>query len=222
MTVASINLNELITALSAPRVGTYIAASVNGAHESALELYGWNAQISAAFMLPLHLCEVSIRNAAHDAITAEHGVQWPWNQGFLRNLPDPSVGYNPRRDVITTRNGKASVGQVIPELKFMFWQKIFTKRHDNKLWNAHLLRLFPGHPAGVTTEKLREDIYNSLESIRLLRNRIAHHEPIFGRNLQADMQLIENLLKLRSSDVASWMAKMELVSELIRQKPATK
>lgn len=222
MTVASINLNELVTALSAPRVGTYIAASVNGTHEEALDLYGWNGQISAAFMLPLHICEVSVRNAAHDAIAAEHGPQWPWNQGFLRSLPDPGVGYSPRGDVIRARLGKTSAGQIIPELKFMFWQKIFTKRHDARLWNAHLFRLFPNHPTGVSVEKLREHIYNSLEAIRLLRNRIAHHEPIFRRNLQAEMSQIENILQLRSLDIADWMMSLENVSGLLGQKPVTK
>ena len=76
MTVASINLNELVTALSAPRVGTYIAASVNGTHEEALDLYGWNGQISAAFMLPLHICEALLMEWSPPLKPASHVPKW--------------------------------------------------------------------------------------------------------------------------------------------------
>jgi len=33
-------------------------------------LYAWNAQLSAAMMAPLHVCEVVVRNAVADALTA--------------------------------------------------------------------------------------------------------------------------------------------------------
>lgn len=53
------------------------AAFVRYVHAGALALYAWNAQVSAALMAPLHLCEVVVRNAAADAIAAVYGVNWP-------------------------------------------------------------------------------------------------------------------------------------------------
>lgn len=222
MTVPSTNLMAIIAVLSAQRLGTYTAACLGGSNEEAMELYGWNGEISAAFMLPLHICEVTVRNAVHEAFVAEHGENWPWNQGFLRSLPDPSVGYSPRADVINARKGKTSAGQVIPELKFMFWQKIFTRRHDTRLWNSHLLALFPNHQPGITIRELREDIYDSLEMIRLLRNRIAHHEPIFTRNLQDELLRIQHLLRCRNEDIADWLMHREAVSALFHSRPKLK
>lgn len=38
---------------------------------AALALYVWNAEVSGAFMAPLHICEVVIRNAVSDALAAD-------------------------------------------------------------------------------------------------------------------------------------------------------
>lgn len=79
-------LRDLPDIISAPRFATYLQAK--GGHVAdALELYAWNAEVSAAFMVPLHLAEVAIRNAAAEAIEAVHGANWPWVKGFIRGLP---------------------------------------------------------------------------------------------------------------------------------------
>ena len=62
-------ITDLPDVISAPRFATYLQAK-QGHVDQALELYAWNMEVSAAFMVPLHLCEVAIRNAAGDAIEA--------------------------------------------------------------------------------------------------------------------------------------------------------
>ena len=37
-------------------------------------------------------------------------------------------------------------------------------------------------------KKLRQEVRNKIKDIRLIRNRIAHHEPVFTRNLRKDLQ----------------------------------
>jgi len=62
-------------ALSAARLGTYEAATTAVPMlPGALALYAWNAQISAAMLAPLHLCEVVMRNAVSDALVAIYGA----------------------------------------------------------------------------------------------------------------------------------------------------
>jgi len=64
-------LSNIKRSLSDSRLSTYENVTFNGAPlntEQALKLYAWNAQISAAFFAPLHLCEVVIRNAVSEAI----------------------------------------------------------------------------------------------------------------------------------------------------------
>lgn len=45
--------------------------------QCALELYAWNALVSAALLMPLHICEVVLRNAVADALQSVYGTNWP-------------------------------------------------------------------------------------------------------------------------------------------------
>ena len=137
-------------ALSLPRIGTYECAVVatGDLASAAVALYDWNAQVSGAFMAPLHICEVVIRNAVSDALTAVYGPRWPWSPVFETSLPS-SGRYNPRIDLQSarfdplTRQDRLTTGKVIPELRFVFWQKMFTARYDLRIWDVHLRRVMP-------------------------------------------------------------------------------
>lgn len=212
-------------ALSAPRVGTYEAATTGvPALPAALALYAWNAQVSAAMLVPLHICEVVIRNAVSDALTAEHGPRWPWAQALERSLPDPPQGFNPKAELRRARNGTPArrhptTGQVVADLKFVFWQKMFTGRFDGRIWNPHLFVVLPNLDTSKSVQSLRKTIHDDLELLRELRNRIAHHEPIFQRNLQQDLAKIEELIAFRCTDTAAWMLANQEVQTLIATKP---
>ena len=208
--------------LSLLRIETYEKSVVviGDKGPAAVALYDWNAQISGAFMAPLHICEVVIRNAVSDTLTAVYSDRWPWSSVFETSLPATTRGYNPRADLINIRNRQSTTGKVIPELKFVFWQKMFTGRHDDRLWNAHLRHVLPNLHAAKTVAQLRQSIYSDLEDIRLLRNRIAHHEPIFRRNLKKDLDKIEALIQFRCTITADWMMKNQRVSQFLAGGPS--
>ena len=214
-------------ALSPNRIGTYEQAkglTLPGLVRplplsKALELYAWNAQISAAFMHPLHICEVVIRNGVANVLETVYGPRWPWSVGFLKSLPNPSSGYNMRHDLASACAGHATAGKVIPELKFAFWQRMFTSRHDTRLWTPFLAANFPHLPVGKTVQQQRLWLYSSLEHIRFLRNRIAHHEPIFARNLVDDFATVHDLIRARCQFTAHWMNQHQQVTPLLGQIP---
>lgn len=219
---------ELVkAALSANRLATYEQAkgiTIPGLQRplplcQALELYAWNAQIAAAFMHPLHICEVVVRNGVSDALEAVYGANWPWSPGFLRSLPNPRVGYSMHKDLIAATRGNPTTGKVIPELKFVFWQKMFTSRYDARLWGPHLSRVFPKLPAGQPATGSRTALFVALEKIRALRNRIAHHEPIYARNLTEDFATIHDLIVWRSPETARWMNQHQEVTALLGKYP---
>jgi len=196
------------------------AAGVKGDDDPAgLELYAWNAQVSAALLAPLHLCEVVVRNAVSDALEAVYGAAWPRSSVFEVSLPDPGIGYSPRKDLQNVRRYQTSTGKIIPELKFVFWQKMFTSRHDMRVWNTHLMRVLPNLDHSKHVSQLRHEIYDSLEEIRKLRNRIAHHEPIFKRNLTGDLQGIVDLIEFRCKVTATWMMSNQQASTIIARRP---
>ena len=68
-------------------------------------------------------------------------------------------------------------------------------------------------------QTLRKRVYDDLEQIRGLRNRIAHHEPIFMRDLAADLQEIEELVNFRSPIAAAWMMQNQQAADLIDNHP---
>ena len=220
-TMASISPQQAIkNALAAARVGTYEAATTSiQALNGALALYAWNAQVSAALMAPLHVCEVVVRNAVADALTAVYGPDWPWSPVFATSLPQPTQGYSARGDLMKIRAAQPTTGKVIPELKFVFWQTMFTSRFDVRIWHPHLRTVMPHLEAAKTVPQLRGLIYSELDQLRKLRNRIAHHEPIFRRNLADDFQKIQELIALRCPITSTWMVNNQQATALIGAKP---
>jgi hypothetical protein len=134
---------------------------------------------------------------------------------FETSLPAPLYGYNPRKDIQLNRRTQSTTGKVIPELKFVFWQKMFTQRYDVRLWDVHLRRVLPNLDPVKTIAHLRQEIYTDLEDVRLLRNRIAHHEPIFKRKLTDDLDQVTALIRFRCRLTADWMVQCQRVTEYL-------
>src|SRR5438128_2525706 len=179
-------LISLPAVLSQPRFDTYLRAS-SGNIMMGLRLYHWNAQISAAFLFPLHIFEICVRNAVANAAETAYNPQWPWAPAFQLSLPDPRPPlFSPRREITQAAARHATTGKVIADLKFAFWVSVFTARHHGRLWHFYLGREFPHFSSGMTSATARRRIYQVADQVRGLRNRIAHHEPIFARDLVGD------------------------------------
>ena len=58
-----------------------------------------------------------------------------------------------------------------------------------------------------------------MEALRTVRNRIAHHEPIFGRNLMGDFQKIHELIAFRCPTRMAWMLSHQQAQALITARP---
>ena len=108
---------------------------------------------------------------------------------------------------------------MIPELKFVFWQKMFTGRYDTRIWDQNLRRVMPNLDPAKPVATLRHAIYGDLERVRLLRNRIAHHEPIFARALADDYQTIVALVTYRCAVTAAWLDSNQTATAIIAAKP---
>lgn len=210
-------LHALPDIFSAPRFATYLAEK-NGNRVEALELYQWNLETSCAFFAPLQVCEVSIRNAISEAIGLTYGATWPYERSFEISLANPQQAYSPRRNLLQHRN-EPTTGKVIAELKFVFWERMFTRRHDGAIWNHHLRTVLPNMDAARTVQQLRGEAFDTLNSIRNLRNRIAHHEPIFRRDIQVEFDRIKKVIGWRNTVAADWLDKIETVTAKIAQKP---
>lgn len=199
-------------------MSTYLRCA-DGDTKRAVDLYGWNARISAALLVPLHLAEVTTRNAVDDVLSRVYGAHWPWDPGFERSLPRHRPhSYNPQRDLVSARRRQVIPGKVIADLRFVFWQQMFTARHDGRLWGPHIMTVFPASTCTRPSD-LRGRIWTDIESIRRLRNRIAHHEPIIARDIAADLRTLVTLVGLRSPEAAHFTGALEKVTSLLAQRP---
>lgn len=213
-------LRDLPVVISAPRFATYLRASANDVNR-ALELYHWNLEVSAAFIVPLQICEVAVRNGVVEAIEAVHGPNWPWSNGFIRSLPVPKSAhhYNPLTNLRSVAARQPTTGKVVADLNFAFWEKTLTVGQDTRLWIPHLHAVFPGISPTIPAPVARSAAFSALQHIRHFRNRIAHHEPIFARTLTDDYARIREVIGWRRPVAADWMDRVERITGLLAARP---
>jgi hypothetical protein len=213
-----VQLGKLAETISQPRLETYLSARSDD-RRSALALYRWNTEISGAFMVPLQFCEVAVRNAITGAIARVYGPDWHQSSGFLQSLPAPSKGYSPRHDLESASYRRRTAGHVVADLRFAFWGSMLTSRHDARLWRVHLRNQFPGLPSDLVDQQGRALIHDQLEKVREFRNRVAHHEPIFKRNLRDEYDRIWRLIAFRDDNTANWLHSFQIVTKLLDECP---
>lgn len=199
--------------LSPERLSTYKNA-MNSNLEKAIRLYQWNADISGAFLPVLQVLEVTIRNAIAEAIELVYGPNWASEQSFILSLPDNKEQRQPLQKA--ARKHPGSTGKVIAEMNFIFWQKMFTRRFAGNIWNTHFSHIFPNTSTATVSIST---LYNELDSIRRLRNRIAHHEPIFNRNLADDLDQILRIISYRNSSASDWVKNNQTIIAILARKP---
>lgn len=142
----------------------------------------------------------------------------PHNTTFVQSLPNPKGKvYNPRRNLQVVASHEPSTGEVIAELKVMSWQSMSTARHDGRVWGPQITTLFPS--AIASAKPLRGRVYDDLDAIRQFRNRIAHDEPIFTRDLSNDPARMLELVHLRSAATSTWLRTMEDATTTLTELP---
>ena len=206
--VKKVNLNDDILAkleesLSADRFGTYLTAT-DSDRVQAIRLYTWNTAVSAAFYGPLQALEVALRNSLNRELANAYGRTWydsnktGLDSGCLARIEQAKKGLHKDKYPNDTPH-------VIASLSFGFWVSLLgaggyidwktrTKaNYEMTLWRPALRRAFP-HATSIS----RKNTHTPLNFLRIFRNRIAHHEPIFTRHLEKDYESI--------LEVASWIA----------------
>lgn len=75
-------------------------------------------------------------------------------------------------------------GQVISQTTLAFWKRLYGGDYSSSLWKPSLKKIFPNKSLD------RSDISMALEIIYATRNRVAHHEPVYGRRLEECIKAI--------------------------------
>lgn len=157
--------------------------------------------MSAAFLHPLHAFEMTSRNGVAAAIEAEREM-------LRRPLPHAS------------RPVKAPAGKGATELEFSFWSAMPTARHDKAIWNKRFPTGFPGVPAtGPGGIPRRQGLHEEVEAVHEFRGCVAHHEPVFMRDLRAEYACILRVVCWHDRKTAAWLHGAQSVVDLLAQKP---
>ena len=150
---------------------------------------------------PIQGLEVTLRNKIHRRFSDQFGARW---------FDDSRAGlqYAQRDQVLRAKLSLQHQGKpldpsrLIAELSFGFWVGLFGRRYETHLWRPHLRQLFTNAPSPL----LRKDVHRVLDEIRILRNRVAHHEPILQRALTQEHVLVLTVIAWLCTATTSWVA----------------
>lgn len=222
--------------LSAGRFATYVQAA-GGSRARALDLYEWNARLSAAFLRDISHLEVGLRNACDrqlQSAVSGHDTHWSDPSTLMRLFPIAlrfdkakgrriDVNKNPRgqveraRDSVTPHSGRGTPslaplpGKTVAELMFGFWTFLFADAHEKTLWVPYLHKAFP---SGTDRKKLSQ----TLTAIREFRNRIAHHENIL-KGSEIERRRIVSATQMLSAEAATHIEAASEVSVILASRP---
>lgn len=201
--------------LSAARLRRYLPAAQSD-RDAAFRLYLWNAELCAAFYLPIQMTEVALRNAIQAMLSPKFGANWHLQTSFMATLP--------RRlrdrlsDAIRLEQQKSgntpNADQIVSALNYGFWLHFLTKRYETHLSSRDRSIGFPN-----ARNLSREELHRKFDRVRITRNRIAHHEPIFDRQPSADFANILECVGFICSDTQWLVMQLSRVQQTINERP---
>ncbi|MDE5799890.1 MAG: Abi family protein [Paramuribaculum sp.] len=172
--------------VSEDRLRRYLNAC-NGDKRKALTLYRYNLKASEAMFAVVSGFEVALRNAIDKHLIAALGNDWLRDSVMTDGVFSLPI-LRKTRDIINgayirlTRNTTYSHPKLLAEMEFGIWKYMFSPVQYRQT-GRNLLHIFPNKPRSTRERQYNQtSIFNELDKVNSLRNRIAHHEPICFRN----------------------------------------
>ena len=163
-----------------------------------------------------------MRNAIHQRLALLTSVGTTGGTSPHSALAPEASGHDRDGDVPGARGRLGSTpGHVVAALPFGFWVGLLSSGGVARLRDeAVAAGTSPG--VSATIEARGGRVHQRLVTMRLFRNRIAHHEPIHYRHLRGRLrQRMLTIVGWVSADFAGWVAARSRVPALLATKPAT-
>ena len=174
--------------LSAERLHRYLLACGNDTRK-AMTLYRLNLSLSQEVFTILSCFEVAVRNAIDRILTTSLGPDWLRDAvlpGGIFDIPGCRDSAKIIRKAYNRlmRDGSYTHPKLIAEMEFGVWKYMFANP-QYRATGRKLLDIFPNKPRSSATAQYNNTyIFNVLDGVNILRNRIAHYEPIcFARRM---------------------------------------
>jgi hypothetical protein len=204
------NYSSFEFVMSSKRMERYLIAC-SGDKRRAQTLYRLNLHLSQEMFTVISCYEVALRNAIDRIMTSSFGPDW------LRDAILPGGLFDNPHFLGTTRImnkaygelvsiGKYSCSKMLSAMEFGIWKYMYSAP-QYRATGRKLLNVFPNKPKSSAQKQYNNlFIFNELDAINRLRNRIAHHEPICFQQNQGIIST-EYLLSCynRILDLFYWM-----------------
>lgn len=175
--------SEFEDILSVARMSRYLTAS-GGHTKKAMTLYRLNLRLSQELFTVISCFEVTLRNAINNHCVPVLGNDWlrdgaATGSGGIFDNSNCRLTASNINDAVQKLNHSYTHNKLVAELGFGIWRYMFAQ-HQYTATGRTLLRIFPAKPISTPAIQYNHTyIFNQLAHINNLRNRIAHHEPIF-------------------------------------------
>ena len=174
--------NDFQAIISAERLQRYLTAC-GGDTKKTMTLYRLNLNLSQEVFTLLSCFEVAIRNSIDAVLVANLGCDWLRDAvmpGGIFDIPDCRDSAKIIRKAYTRlqRNHSYTHSKLLAEMEFGVWNYMFANP-QYRVTGIVLLSIFPNKPRSTAQCQYNNTyMFNELDGINILRNRIAHHEPI--------------------------------------------
>ncbi len=214
------DLEAIKASLSQPRFATYLRKAA-GDETFAVALYLYNARLSKAFLYPLSVVEITLRNAIDGQLAKRFGDDWPYDAD-LRDKVLTDKGLATLDTAIGRARDKLKLNafvdppkdQVVATLTFDFWSNLLRPDYGD-FWRTGLNIVFPH----IARDETRHDVQQLVRDINAFRNRVAHHEPVLDLNITATYAQMLRLVGLCCPITQAWLRYYATIDAVVRTRP---
>jgi len=189
-------LHARVAALSHARLSNYRTFFNAASNAELIGLYQWNDDLSAALFRTISLIEIVLRNQFHSAMSSRYGASGGYlSRDWFEHVELDAHARSKILKITHIKQGQQHIPRiptpspddVVSGLTFGFWPHLLDLKKDLNSqpipWGPILLDVLPGHrqqqPTYWAKQKHRDAFFARLDLCNELRNRIAHHEPIW-------------------------------------------
>lgn len=194
-----ISWDAMVLAFGQDRLSPYLN-HVGGNQDQAIQLYLWNVALCESLYPLLNLSEVTLRNRFHHELSIKYKRADWYECGWLDSREQSNV--SAAKQKLQAHRKLLTEGNIVAELTFGFWTSLLDVRYERskELWPSLAPIVFRSAPRRLRT---RKDQSRYAAQLRILRNRVFHHEPIWHwPNLPDIVRESEMWLMWLSPDVA--------------------
>ena len=167
----------------------------------AIALCTLNVDLSEAFYPALNMFEVTLRNSINRSFVEHYGIDWIFQDIIKYQTINTRKSIAPKKSKFNTHltSEQSRNTEVVPEMNLFYWTNILDPINSH-LWEERGVK--PIFRTSMDINNLV--IFEKVNELRRLRNRIAHLKSIIQRNLLTEYDHCREIIGLLSQDALIW------------------